>query len=208
MSLSSCCVIVFAKRPVLGEVKTRLAKKTGKGNAVRIYKAMLQTLLAKLSSQNTCNVELWCYPDAKHPFLRKCASQYGVVLKRQRGKDLGMKMGRALKLSLKKYKTCILVGTDIPDIDCKDINVSHELLNQGNDLVILPTFDGGYGLIGMQRHMPFLFRNIAWSTARVMKQTLHKVEKSGLRYCLLERKMDIDTKEDLANYQFARGVKL
>jgi len=202
MASTNCVVIVFAKSPLPGKVKTRLAKDIGTRNAVRIYKNMLYALLQNLTSQNEIKVELWCSPDIKHPFLRKCARDFDIVLKKQTGCDLGMKMTNAFRYSLKKYDSCILLGSDIPDINKDDVIQSCYFLRNSHDVVVLPVEDGGYGLIAMTEFMPDLFRHISWSTDVVMRQTLRKMQKNNCHCHVLNKKIDIDTKADLRRYNF------
>lgn len=195
--------MVFVKSPLPGRVKTRLGKDIGTRNAAQLYKKMLYQFLEKLSQNNKCMLELWCYPDTKHPFLRKCARDFNLVLKRQSGDDLGSKMNNAIRQSLKNYKQCVLVGSDIPDIDSTDIHQARQYLRDEDGVVILPTQDGGYGLIAMNTYLPILFRNMKWSTPVVMKHTLQRAKKNNIKYHLLAEKMDIDTKADWRRYKLS-----
>lgn len=201
MLLKSCAVLVFAKSPLPGKVKTRLAKGIGARNATRIYKMMLYELLSKLNRCSDHQLELWCYPDAKHPFFRKCARDFDLVLKKQSHGDLGSKMNNAFRSSLKKYESCVLLGSDIPGIDHDDIHQARQFLSQGSDVVILPTGDGGYGLIAADQCVPALFRNMSWSTSTVMKNTLLRAKKNNIKYRLLNEKVDIDTIDDWRQYK-------
>lgn len=202
MLLNNCVITVFAKSPLPGNVKTRLGKDIGSRNAVRLYKKMLYKVLSNITKYNDYNVELWCAPDTKHPFIRQCSREFDITLKKQNGKDLGERMYYAFKKSLSKYQYCILIGSDIPDISIDDIEKSYSLLSDTTDVAIMPTNDGGYGLIATGKRMPSLFRGLSWSTKSVLEKTRRKITKKGYRYQLLSSKMDIDTKQDLRQYRF------
>ena len=202
IALNSCVVAVFAKSPLPGKVKTRLGKDIGSRNAVRIYKKMLYTVLSNITKHKECTVELWCSPDTKHPFIRACARDFGVILKKQNGKDLGERMYNAFKQSLRKYDYCVLIGSDIPDINHEDIRQSGMLIHDNVDVVVLPTDDGGYGLIATGKRIPTLFSGLTWSTESVLEKTCQKIRKKNYQYQLLDSKMDIDTKKDLRRYRF------
>ena len=191
--------MVFAKAPIPGQVKTRLGYSLGKRRAAHIYQQLLYEMLAKLSSCRDISLELWCYPDTRHPFFRKCAREFDLVLRRQQGADLGSRMLHAFRVN-KSYRYAVLSGSDIPDLDCTHIEQSVRLLEGKADIVLLPTVDGGYGLVAMTGLFPGLFTNMKWSTERVLRQTVSRATKKGLRYRLLHNLSDIDDKSDYIRY--------
>ena len=192
-------VMVFAKAPVPGKVKTRLGRSLGMRRASSIYQKMLYQFLEKLTANNEFTLQLWCYPDTRHPFFRKCARELNISLRRQQGFDLGSRMLHAFKTN-RSYRFAILTGSDIPGIDSLQIKQSVSLLQDNTDVVFLPTEDGGYGLVAMTRPYPELFSNMAWSTEKVLRQSLSRANRRGLAYGLLAGRPDIDRKSDSIAY--------
>ena len=93
----------------------------------------------------------------------------------------------------------IIIGSDCLDLTPGHLREAARALGN-HDLVLAPALDGGYALIGCNRVDPELFRNIHWSTDRVLQQTLGRAESIGYRVCLLETLRDIDTLPDVENY--------
>ncbi len=191
--------MVFAKAPIPGKVKTRLGRKLGMRNAARIYQDILYNFLQAMVLTDNVTVQLWCYPDSHHPFFHKCARDLGIVLKRQTGDDLGARMLHAFKANL-SFDFCVLTGSDIPGINSVMVRQSVTLLKNRRDVVFLPTEDGGYGLIALTGPCPALFRNMKWSTEKVLQQTISRARRRGLVYSLLTSLPDIDNKSDYINY--------
>jgi rSAM/selenodomain-associated transferase 1 len=204
---SDIVVMVFAKAPVPGKVKTRLGRSLGMRRASSIYQKMLFQFLEKLTATNTVTLQLWCYPDTRHPFFRKCARELNVSLRRQQGFDLGSRMLHAFRTN-RSYHFSILTGSDIPGIDVLEIEQSVSLLQDKMDVVFLPTEDGGYGLVAMTRPYPELFCNMVWSTEKVLRQTLSRANRRGLVYSLLDSMPDIDKKSDYITYKNRPAEKL
>ena len=193
-------LIIFVKAPIPGQVKTRLAKQTGLLQAARIYRQLLSRLISRLQDLNTCDIEIHCSPDTRHPFLRQCAQQLNACLHKQVGNDLGMRMFNSLRSGLKRSEICVLIGSDMPEISANDINASINCIKGGTDVVFLPAEDGGYGLVAMKTVNAALFRNMRWSQSDVLEKTLARAIKLGLEYKLLPAKTDIDSKLDFINY--------
>lgn len=194
-------MMVFAKSPLPGKVKTRLAKSIGNKNATMIYKSMLYAYLKKLSLIPDVSIQLWCYPDTRHPFFIRCARDFEVVLMRQSGTDLGRRMHYAFRQNaMHGSGIMILTGADIPDIGVHDIKRSIQQLKNKTDVVLTPTLDGGYGLIAMTKSMPAVFNNMSWSTSSVLKQTLQRLKRLRLNVHLLEYRRDIDERQDYRLY--------
>ncbi len=193
-------VMVFAKAPIAGEVKTRLGKALGMRQASMIYQKLLFQLLNKLHESKICRIELWCYPNTRHPFFQKCARDFNLSLRKQTGSDLGLRMMNAIKSGLCRNRFALLMGSDIPTIEIKDIELVSQYIHAKSDVVIIPTHDGGYGLIAMRKSCPELFKNMHWSTKSVLEQTLLRIKRKGLACKLLSAKPDIDIKTDYIAY--------
>jgi uncharacterized protein len=183
-------LIIFAKNPVKGRVKTRLAKFIGNTEALRYYKSLLQ-----FTSEQTKN--LYC---RKFLFLTDNIDtglfDSSCTCLLQQGSDLGerMKSAFAYVFSMGFNKVCI-IGTDAPGLDSETISKAFKMLGD-NDYVIGPSKDGGYYLLGMKAASDELFENISWSTDEVLNQTIAKINPAGKKYYLLEELCDVDTIED------------
>ena len=184
-------LIVFAKNPVSGKVKTRLAESIGDQEALNLYKKLLSNTY--LQTKNSVS--------DKYLFLseKKDASLYdsSYIQFIQSGNDIGEKMKNAFdKIFKMNYCNIVLTGTDIPDLTTEIINLAFEALNE-NDFVIGPAFDGGYYLIGMKSFNEFVFENIEWSTDKVLLKTITDIKERSLNYFLLKELYDIDDIEDI-----------
>ena len=190
-------LLVFAKAPVPGQVKTRLAGQLGYRGAARLYRQMVDQTLARLTAGRYCPVELWCAPDRQHRFFASCQQDYGVSLKIQQGPDLGVRMSRALATALADCRYAVLIGGDCLSLTDDDLDAALTALRSGQDAVISPAEDGGYLLIGLRQAQPALFSGIRWSTSRVMTATRDRLHRAGLNWTELPTRWDIDRPADL-----------
>ena len=111
--------------------------------------------------------------------------------------DLGARMAAAFEWAFDGGAArVVLIGTDTPDLSRGDVLHAFESLRT-SDLVVGPSLDGGYYLIGLPRPIPALFERIPWSTPAVLGETLNRAESLGLRAAPLAVKADIDTLEDV-----------
>ena len=185
-------LIVFCKNPLLGQVKTRLAKTLGDEMALAIYlKLINHTQNVVKAVDADVAVYYSDYVDTEDSWNN------AYIKKRQHGKDLGEKMFNAILEGLNMgYASVCLVGTDIYELTPGIIDGAFDKLNK-SDVVIGPARDGGYYLIGMTRPDAKVFDISAWSTSSVLEETLLRVQEQGLGYGMLEALGDIDTEEDL-----------
>lgn len=192
-------VIVFAKAPVPGQVKTRLIPTIGANAAARLAERLLNDTLDRVVRAGATSIELCCAPDASHPVLRASALRTGARLSVQQGADLGARMGDALRRAIAQGRRALLIGTDCPALDWTGLTAADNLLDNGHDAVFIPARDGGYALIGIKRFDPALFANIAWGSDRVMAETEKRLATVGWRWAKLASLPDIDRPEDLTN---------
>ncbi len=186
-------LIVFVKAPRPGEVKTRLATSIGAEAACEAYRKLVAGLLAKLTSLD--GVELRFAPDDAEAEIRPW-SRTGWQLAPQGGGDLGMRLQVAFESALHLgAKHVVVIGSDCPDVTAADIQRAWEAL-QSHDVVIGPASDGGYWLIGLNQPERSLFEGLAWSTDKVLAQTIERCRASGLRVKLLRELDDVDTEDD------------
>ena len=184
-------VIVFVRNPELGKVKTRLAKTIGDENALKIYTILLkhtESILHKLSSDKVVYYseeiqvnDLWD------------ATRYQKKL--QQGTDLGARMQNAFETAFKNsYEKVVIVGSDLFDLKPSHIEDAFSAL-ENNEVVLGPSLDGGYYLLGMKKMHPTVFKNKEWGTDSVLESTLKNLNQQNVK--LLEALNDIDTFEDL-----------
>ena len=198
MSLKHAKLIVFARAPVKGQVKTRLANRIGDDRALEIYRDMLDSVLQEMSA---CNFNVCGYSDNPDDSYFAYWKQKGITFHQQTGEDLGERMFNALQTEKPDHAPVLLMGSDCPQLSC-DIahKVIHEL-DSGKQVVIVPSTDGGYVLIAFVKKIyPQLFEGISWSTGRVMQQTEEKLSSLGLSYSLLTPLLDIDDFDDYRNW--------
>lgn len=191
MTQHKSALIVFARNPVSGKVKTRLAEITGKEKALEIYKILLENIYINIKDLNY----------GKFLFLSDYFDENlfdpGFTQVIQKGSDLGEKMYGAIDSVLKAgFEKVIIIGTDIPGIDYKIISEAFNELSYC-DVVIGPARDGGYYLIGMKEPDVSLFENMEWGSDRVLSETIIRINKKDGSFYLLKELNDIDTYEDL-----------
>jgi rSAM/selenodomain-associated transferase 1 len=194
----STAVIVFAKAPVAGLAKTRLAPALGADGAAALAACMLRHALVQAVQAGVGPVELCGAPDAVHPALRDAAASFGVALTAQGGGDLGLRMHRALSRVLTDHGRALVIGTDAPALDAAMLReAAGRLLD--HDAVFVPAFDGGYALVGQRRADPRWFSDMAWSTPGVMDATRRRLRAAGVRWAELAPVADIDEPRDLVH---------
>lgn len=187
---------VFARSPKFGEVKTRLAQDIGDAKALEVHEALLHECVERLAGDPTFTLELWLAGRLDHPLVMHLAVVHGVELRLQQSGDLGARMHGAMATLRAEGFWPIIVGSDLPTIDAEDIHVAAAALRDGCDLVLAPTEDGGYGLIGMRNPDPHLFEDISWGTDRVLTQTLARADSLSMRVHCLPQVWDLDDIND------------
>ncbi len=194
---AGCGVIVFARAPEPGKVKTRLIPALGEAGAAALYRRLVLHAIEAAKGADLGPVELWCAPDASQPFFAECARRPGVSLHPQAEGDLGERMRQAFIAALARSARAILVGSDIPALSAQYLRDADRSLADGYDVVIGPAEDGGYVLIGLKRCDPELFREIPWGGPRVLAETRRRIARLGLRCRELPALWDVDRPEDL-----------
>ncbi len=189
-------LLIFARAPVPGRVKTRLIPALGPAGAARLHRALLERTLRAAGAQRLMKVELWTTPDAPPEFLRDCRRR-GLTVRVQQGRDLGARMHRALVHALRRAPWAVLAGTDCMDADAAHLARAARLLRGGLDAVLGPVRDGGYWLVGLRRPCPALFRDMPWGTGRVARLTRRRLARAGRRRAELPVRHDLDRPRDL-----------
>lgn len=196
MSKLERLLIVFVKNPEMGKVKTRLAKNIGEKKALKVYRKLLN-LTQKAIEPLDCAKQIW-YSNHIVDHDLWASGSYEKHL--QQGSDLGTRMRHAFKHAFEtnKVSKAMIIGSDCADLTSEIINRGFRTL-ETNNLVIGPSEDGGYYLLGMSSFHPKLFEDIAWSTSIVFEKTMERAQQLALETHLLPMLNDIDTKGDLDN---------
>ena len=197
-------LLVFAKAPQPGTVKTRLIPMLGAQGAAALHARLVKSTLAMASIAARSSLEL--HADAiDDDFLRHCAARYDARLVPQRGADLGERMSNAFADVFARERTCaVLIGCDCPVLRGEHLRAAVRAL-QTHDAVFSPAEDGGYVLIGLARHEPRLFEHIAWGSDRVMQQTRERLLKLGQSWLELATLWDIDRPADVERLDRMHG---
>ncbi|MBK8297151.1 MAG: TIGR04282 family arsenosugar biosynthesis glycosyltransferase [Saprospiraceae bacterium] len=187
---SLAALIVFIKNPVLGQVKTRIAKTAGDEMALQIY-LQLQELTRK-----QCIIyqgpKFLFYSDYIHTDDAWDSSLFNKKL--QSGNDLGLRMKHAFRELFQQHKKVIIIGSDCPYLKTAHLEAASVLL-ETYDCVIGPAKDGGYYLLGLNSLQARLFQDKNWSSATVLYESLLDLKQLNLSYKMLEVLEDIDTLE-------------
>lgn len=193
-------LIIFAREPLPGKVKTRLAASIGDAAAAGLYEAMLQDVLA--ISRKIKDVETMVFWDCEESGLQPLADRYRCSSRRQADGDLGQRMQAAFTDMFDNgFEQCCIIGSDIPDLPSDYIKEAFDLLTaEKADSIFGPSADGGYYLLGLTLVIPQLFTNIKWSTPLVLRQSLEAAREAGATTALLPVWHDIDTREDLNSF--------
>jgi len=196
-------IVIFAREPVAGEVKTRLILALGAEGAAQLHTEMLLSALHHATASRLCPVTLCCTPEPTAAFFQRCRNHYPITLKRQTGTDLGGRMHHAFRQALAHSRTgppprwAVLIGSDCPQLDQTYLQQAIISLEQGHQAVIGPAKDGGYVLIGLRQLHPALFAGLPWGSDRVLAITRQRLMRLGWRWTALTPLADVDRPEDL-----------
>ena len=199
-------LIIFGRYPVPGKTKTRLIPALGRAGAANLQRRLTEKtfLTAKnFTAKNNITIEC-CFEGGTKKKVRRWLGPIPHISFQHEG-NLGQRMCSALFSTCRAgNKRVVLVGTDIPGLSTKIFKEAFDALLK-HDIVLGPSTDGGYWLIGLKRPID-LFQNIDWSTPRVLKQTLTQARLMGLAVYLLEFLSDVDTLEDLGKWRLEESA--
>ncbi|MFN0220081.1 MAG: TIGR04282 family arsenosugar biosynthesis glycosyltransferase [Hyphomicrobium sp.] len=186
-------LVIMAKTPIAGRVKSRLARGVGIVSATAAYRSMLGALIARLSEDRRWTTLLAISPDwaVSSPMFP------AHVLRMRQGRgDLGERLQRITEVVPRG--PLVVIGSDCPGVTPTDIAAAFRRLGR-SDVVLGPSADGGYWLVGLKRRprLRRAFDNVRWSTAHALADT--RANLSGLRIAELRRLADIDGAADLAS---------
>jgi len=193
-------VIVFTKAPVVGRVKTRLARALGPEEATRVYCALLSDTLRAIFTAPGLAGTITCDP-GPDVFLEKLAAIWRLDLDVQRGEGLTARLEDATRRAREAGAArVIFTGADSPTLPRAYVDLALARLRDGRDVVLGPSFDGGYTLValGPGADPAALFADVPWDTDRALAITRANVERAGLSLGFVPTWYDVDVIEDLA----------
>lgn len=183
-------LIIFAKKPEWGKVKTRLAVSIGNDGALAVYEKLVtytqQIVLAHEANSVVYYADQTAYQEDGWKGIRKEHQTVG---------DLGLRMLTAFRKELVAYSKVCIIGTDCAELTTDHITTAFHQLDY-YDYVLGPANDGGYYLLGMKKPYDALFQGIDWSTSSVLRQTMSIIKSLGQTCYLLPELIDVDTLED------------
>ena len=191
-------LMIFAKEPRAGQVKTRLSPPLSPQDATQLYHTFLEDILEEMVRVPEMRLALAYSPPSARSYFRGLAPA-GTDLFPQEGEDLGERMARACARGLAAgFGPVLLRGGDVPDLPGAVVAEAREVLAAGQAQVVLgPALDGGYYLVGLAEPQPGLFQGPVWSSRTVLADTLERAGRLGLKVHLLPAWPDIDTYADL-----------
>ncbi len=195
----SVTAIVFAREPLAGRAKTRLAPSLGRDGAAKLADAFIRDAIAKMRGLRPARLVIagQSRGDARaSAYFRALALDAGAIVADQGSGALGERMSRLLARYAGRAGA-ILMGTDTPSLPAAALALSARLLHSA-PVVIGPALDGGYYLIGVRGRVPDIFRGIAWGGPRVLPDTLKRLRAANVRYALGPWWYDVDLPRDLA----------
>ena len=189
-------IVIFAKAPLPGRVKTRLIPLLGEAGAAKLAQRMLAGTVAHALGAGLATPELCATPD---PADADWAGHLpaGVRLTDQGTGDLGQRLASATDRVLAAGERVLLIGTDCPALDSAGLGAAAAALER-HDAVIYPAFDGGYVLLGLARSDASQFADIAWSTPGVAATTIERIKALGWSLHVGDTLRDVDEPADLA----------
>ncbi len=194
-------IVVFAKAPRPGQVKTRLATALGAAEAARVYAGWLEAAVTRLTEACLAPLELWVTPDVDHPLFQRLAAASGAELHVQPSGDLGQRMHQVMLQCLAWNEAVVLIGSDCPAMQPEYVRRALAAMDAGIDTVLGPTEDGGYVLLGLRKVIAPLFGDIPWSTPAVLRITRRRLRAAGQSWAELETLWDIDSLKDYERWQ-------
>ncbi|MDD9932629.1 MAG: TIGR04282 family arsenosugar biosynthesis glycosyltransferase [Myxococcales bacterium] len=195
MSTEICALSIFARPVVAGVTKTRLSPVLGPEGSATLYRAFVADTLATVGGLPELAPTLWVAGDPEHATL----GAYGLPREAQPELDLGARIRRALEHGLSRHRCALACGTDAPTLPASHLRRAARALEHA-EVVLGPSADGGYYLIGLRRPagaLPDLFSRVRWSTRHTLADTLALTACAGLSVAMLPPWYDVDEPADL-----------
>ena len=207
MRFPAARVLIFAKAPIPGQVKTRLVPMLGADGAARLHGELVTKTVQRMQASALAALQLWCAPRVDEPLFDSLKQTHDLQLSEQCGADLGARMRHAFSEALQCADYAVAIGTDWPALQPEMIATALQRLQQGDDAVLGPAEDGGYVLLGLRRVEPRLFTDIAWGSALVLAQTRERLRQLQWQWSELPTSWDLDRPADFERALHAHLVR-
>ena len=195
MHKSKSALIVFAKVPEPGKVKTRLTSLLSPEWAARLYESFL---LDALDLYSSLKVDVRLYFSSPVDRIPERFRLESLSLHQQKGPGLGERMATAfVETFIAGYERAIVIGTDHPTLPVSFIEQAFELLKDPHSVVIGPSDDGGYYLLGMSEFYSVLFKDMVYSHEQVFSQTMQRAANTDAFIHVMPAWYDVDTPDAL-----------
>lgn len=192
---SSSALILFAKDPVEGQVKTRLSSHLDTSAILILYRHFLRDSIDKICSVGDVDRLIGIASEPQSNYFNEESRKHPLRLFVQKGRDLGERMRQAFEDRFKEgYERVVIIGSDSPTLPTAYIE---QALQSEKEVVIGPSTDGGYYLIGMQGNVTDMFEEVSWGTDRVLSESLNVLKHKRAEAELLPVWYDVDLPEDL-----------
>lgn len=192
-------LIIFTRVPKPGQTKTRLMPYFTPNQCAKLHTCFLKDI-AKICKETDADIFVCHTPEDEGQILHHIFGMDATYFL-QEGEGLGERMYTAIDQVLKKgYESCLLMGTDVPEVTRKDMNKAFQKL-QEKDVVFAPVADGGYYLVGMCKAYKEVFEKKTYGHANVFEDTLEGLRESNISVGIIDEKHDIDTREDICGFR-------
>lgn len=190
-------VAIMARAPTAGAVKTRLMPPLTAADAASLYRSFLLDKIQQVRTLRDAHTVVAYTPVEAGPMFEALAP--GFELLPQRGPELGARVANSLATLLAHgHAGAVAIDSDTPTLPTAFLQQGVDILMRGEaDVVVGPSDDGGYYLIGVRAERPELFENMPWSTPEVLSETLRRAHAAGLTTACLPGWFDVDTGADL-----------
>ena len=190
-------LVIFARAPEAGRVKTRLAAALGPEAALAAYRALGARVVGAVRGVDSCDVVVAYTPHEARPLVEGWLGG-ALGYEPQTEGDLGARMAGAIaRRHARGAAKVVVIGTDCPDVTAATVEDAFDQLDTA-DVVLGPALDGGYYLVGVRRPAPEIFAGVPWSAPDTLAVTIERARAAGLAVALLAPLRDIDTAEDWA----------
>lgn len=199
-------VAIMAKAPLAGDVKTRLCPPLTVAEAAELYRAFLCDKIEQVRSLEAASHVIAFTPEGERGIFEGLAPDFTLIP--QRGADLGSRLAASFEyLFARGHAGVLLIDSDTPTLPTGFLSEALELIAKpGTDLVLGPSEDGGYYLIGLRTPRPELFAGVPWSTPAVLLETVRRARDLGLDVAWLPLWFDVDTGSDLTRLRASLGA--
>lgn len=192
-------LLLFAREPVRGQVKTRLQSALGEEGTLRLHEDLIRHTARMVAGSGLCPWRFCVAGDPAHPLFTELSGpgQARAPLTQQ-GDGLGQRMRHAAAIALSGHERVILLGADCASVDASYLALAMAELEAGHDVVLGPAEDGGYVLLGLGSSEWPLFEDMPWGSASVMAETRRRLQRTSACWSELPLRWDVDRPDDLA----------